>query len=75
MKAATELAGQILSADQYVVRQMKRLIDLTTRTSLAEGLRIEQDFFKAFNSSDRARQVGSGVDAVMARGRSQTSRQ
>ena len=71
MDTARELAGQILSCDQTVVRQMKRLYDLATRAPLGDGLRIEQDFFRAFNSSrelgdfDRRRQL------VMQRGRGQ----
>jgi enoyl-CoA hydratase/carnithine racemase len=73
MKTATELAGQILSADQTVVRQMKRLIDLATRAPLGEGLRIEQDFSRAFTHSDRVREVGARREAVMSRGRGQSS--
>src|SRR5438445_12024596 len=51
MAAAGELARQIVGADQRVVRQMKRLINLATEAPLGEGLRIEQDFFRAFNLS------------------------
>ena len=51
MAAAGELARQILGADQRVVRQMKRLINLATEAPLGDGLRIEQDFFRAFNLS------------------------
>ncbi len=73
MKAASELAGQILSADQNVVRQMKRLIDLASQSSMGEGLRIERDFFSAYNHSDRARQAGERRESVIERGRTQTS--
>jgi enoyl-CoA hydratase/carnithine racemase len=71
MAVAMELATQILSADQRVARQMKRLYDLTTRASLHDGLRIEQDFFRAFNSGARAGDFGERREAVMERGRSQ----
>jgi enoyl-CoA hydratase len=71
--AAREIAGQILSADPTVVRQMKRLIDLATRAPLGEGLRIEQDFFRAFNQSSHARNIEERRTAVMERGRSQAT--
>jgi len=73
LKAARELAGQILSCDQAVVRQMKRLYDRTTRATLGEGIQIEQDFFRAFNQSGRVRDMDERRKAVMERGRAQVS--
>jgi enoyl-CoA hydratase len=43
LAAAREMATQIASANQTIVRQMKHLYDLTTRNSLGEALQIEQD--------------------------------
>ena len=74
MGAAGELARQILGADQRVVRQMKRLINLATEAPLDEGLRIEQDFFRAFNQSRDFQAVAERRAAVVERGRSQTRR-
>jgi enoyl-CoA hydratase len=71
LKAAKELAGQILSCDQTVVRQMKRLYDRATRAPLGEALQIEQDFFRAFNQSVRAGDMEKRRQAVMERGRTQ----
>lgn len=73
LAAAKELATQILSANQDVVRQMKRLYDLTTRASLHDGLRIEQDFFRAFNSGSALKDFEKRRESVMERGRSQTA--
>ena len=69
---ARELANQILSGDQNFVRQMKRLYDLTSRTTLEEALRIEQETFRAFNSSSKLTDFDRRGEAVMQRGRSQT---
>jgi enoyl-CoA hydratase len=71
MAAAGELARQILGADQRVVRQMKRLINLATEAPLGDGLRIEQDFFRAFNLSRNFKDVAERRAAVVERGRSQ----
>ncbi len=73
LAAAHEIARQILSADPTVVRQMKRLIDLATRAPLGDGLRIEQDFFRAFNQSSHARGIEQRRQAVMERGRTQVA--
>ena len=73
LATAQELATQILGADQTVVRQMKRLYDLTTRTSLHEGLRIEQEFFRAFNSGTSLRDFEQRRQSVLERGRSQAT--
>jgi enoyl-CoA hydratase/carnithine racemase len=72
MTAAGELARQIAEADQRVVRQMKRLIDLATEAPLGEGLRIEQDFFRAFNLSRSFKDVAERRASVVERGRAQT---
>jgi enoyl-CoA hydratase len=74
LPVANEIATQILSANQEVVRQMKRLYDLTTRASLHDGLRIEQDFFRAFNSGSSLRDFENRRESVMERGRSQTAK-
>jgi enoyl-CoA hydratase/carnithine racemase len=71
MDAARELAGQILSCDPMVVRQMKRLYDLAARASLGDGLRIEQDFFRAFNQSRNLGDMDARRRTVMDRGRAQ----
>jgi enoyl-CoA hydratase len=71
MAAAVELARQIVGADQRVVRQMKRLINLATEAPLGDGLRIEQDFFRAFNLSRNFKDVAERRAAVVERGRSQ----
>jgi enoyl-CoA hydratase len=69
---ARELASQILSGDQNFVRQMKHLYDLTSRTTLEDALRIEQETFRAFNSSSKLSDFDRRREAVMQRGRSQT---
>ncbi|MGH7864481.1 MAG: enoyl-CoA hydratase, partial [Candidatus Binataceae bacterium] len=73
LKAAKELAGQILSCDQTVVRLMKRLYDRTTRVPLGEAIQIEQDFFRAFNRGVRALDLEQRRTAVMERGRTQAT--
>jgi enoyl-CoA hydratase len=73
LATAQELATQILGADQTIVRQMKRLYDLTTRTSLHEGLRIEQEFFRAFNSGASLSDFEQRRQSVLERGRSQAT--
>jgi enoyl-CoA hydratase len=72
LETAKELAAHILGANQKIVRQMKRLYDLTSRASLHDGLRIEQDFFRAFNSAAKFDDFDQRREAVMERGRSQT---
>jgi enoyl-CoA hydratase len=69
---ARELANQILSSDQNLVRQMKRLYDLTTRATLGDALRIEQETFRAFNSSSKLSDFDRRRESVIERGRSQT---
>jgi enoyl-CoA hydratase len=71
LPAARELAAQISSADQHIVRQLKRLIDRASLTTVGDGLRLEQDFFKAFNRSDYPRDFEKRRLEVQARGRQQ----
>jgi enoyl-CoA hydratase len=73
LKEAQALATQILSANQSAVRQLKRLYDLTTRATLHDAIRIEQDFFRAYNSASNLKDFDHQREAVMERGRSQKS--
>jgi enoyl-CoA hydratase len=73
MAAARETAGQIASANPNIVRQIKRLYDLATRASLHDALRIEQDFFRAFNSRAKPSDFADAPEVVMRRGRSQAA--
>jgi enoyl-CoA hydratase len=72
---AREIATQIIGNNQHIVRQMKRLYDLTTRATLHDALRIEQDFFRAFNAGANPREFEHAREAVIERGRAQTRRQ
>jgi enoyl-CoA hydratase/carnithine racemase len=72
--AAREMATQIAGADQTIVHQMKRLYDLTTRHSLGEALRIEQDTFREFNRKAKLGELANAGDTVIARGRTQASK-
>jgi len=74
MTVAHEMAKQILEAEQRVVRQMKRLITRTTESTLGEGMQIEQDYFRAYNSSRNLGAVEERRAAVMERGRAQKSK-
>ena len=74
LKSAREMASQIASANQTIVRQMKQLYDLTTRNSLGEALRIEQEAFREFNRAANLSDLANAGDAVIARGRTQASR-
>jgi enoyl-CoA hydratase len=71
MDAARELATQILSCDPLMVRQLKRLYDLTSRANLADGLRIEQDFSRAHALSRDLSDMDTRRQRVMERGRTQ----
>jgi enoyl-CoA hydratase len=73
VKEAQTIAAQILSANQSVVRQLKRLYDLTTRTTLHDALRIEQDFSRAYDSAAKIKDFDRRRETVMERGRSQKS--
>jgi enoyl-CoA hydratase len=73
LAAAHEVASQIASANPAMVRQMKHLYDLTTRNSLGEALRIEQDASREFSRKTNLSEVGNAVDTVIARGRKQAS--
>ena len=74
LAAAREMAMQIAGANQTIVRQMKRLYDLTTRNSLGEALRLEQETFREFNRKADLGELANAGDAVIARGRTQASR-
>lgn len=74
LAAALELGRQILSSDPIVVRQMKRLIDMGMAGTMAHGLELEQDFFRAYNRAGLARNVASRREAVQLRGRAQAAR-
>jgi enoyl-CoA hydratase len=71
LKEALAIAAQILTANQSVVRQLKRLYDLTTRATLHDAVGIEQDFFRAYNSSANLKDFERQREAVMERGRAQ----
>lgn len=73
VQEARAIATQILTANQSIVRQLKKLYDLTTRATLQEGLRIEQEFFRSYNSNSNLKDFDGQREAVMARGRSQKS--
>ena len=75
LTTAREIATQIIGNNQRIVRQMKRLYDLTTRSTLHDALRIEQDFFRAFNADANSREFEHAREAVIERGRAQTRRQ
>jgi enoyl-CoA hydratase len=74
LTAARELAQQIAGANQKIVRQMKRLYDLTTRTTLEDALRIEQDSFRDFNRQANLGELEQARESVMARGRTQAAK-
>jgi enoyl-CoA hydratase len=74
LAAAREMATQINGANQTIVRQMKHLYDLTTRNSLGEALRIEQDSFREFNRKANLGELANAGDSVIARGRIQASK-
>ncbi|HXN85235.1 MAG TPA: enoyl-CoA hydratase-related protein, partial [Candidatus Binataceae bacterium] len=71
MDAARELAGQILSVDPLMTRQLKRLYDLTSRATLADAIRIEQDFSRAHSLSRDLGDMETRRRLVMERGRVQ----
>jgi len=71
MEVARELAAQILSCDPSMVRQMKRLYDLTSRANVGDGLRIEQDFSRAHSLSRDLSDMDTLRQRVMERSRAQ----
>jgi|HubBroStandDraft_6_1064221.scaffolds.fasta_scaffold170423_2 enoyl-CoA hydratase len=71
MAVARELAAQILSCDPLMVRQIKRLYDLTSRASVGDGLRLEQDFSRAHSLSRDLGDMDTRRQRVMERGRAQ----
>lgn len=74
LASAHEMARQIASVNQTVVRQMKHLYDVTTRNSLGDALQIEQDTFREFNRRTNLAELADAGDAVIARGRTQASK-
>jgi enoyl-CoA hydratase len=75
LKEAQAIAAQILTANQPIVRQLKQLYELTTRATLEDAIRIEQEYFRAYNSSSKLTDFDRQREAVMERGRAQkTSR-
>jgi enoyl-CoA hydratase len=74
LATARDMAAQIASANPTMVRQMKHLYELTTRSSLGEGLRIEQETSQEFIRKANLGEIGNAVDSVMSRGRTQASR-
>jgi enoyl-CoA hydratase len=74
MTTARELASSIAGANQGIVREMKRLYDLTTRASLGDAMRIEQDFFNAFNRRANLKELGEAREFVIERGRTQAAK-
>ena len=50
LNEAQAIAAQILTANQPIVRQLKKLYELTTRATLEDAIRIEQEYFRAYNS-------------------------
>lgn len=74
LTAARELAQQIAGANQKIVLQMKRLYDLTTRATLEDALRIEQDSFRDFNRQANLGEFEQARESVMARGRTQAAK-
>jgi enoyl-CoA hydratase len=74
LAAAREMAAQIAGANHTIVRQMKQLYDRTTRATLDEALRIEQDAFNDFNRKANLADLANAGDAVIARGRTQASK-
>ncbi|HVN29956.1 MAG TPA: enoyl-CoA hydratase [Candidatus Binataceae bacterium] len=71
MDTARELAAQILSCDPLMIRQLKRLYDLNSRSSVGDGLRYEQDFSRAHSLSRDLSDMDTRRQRVMERGRSQ----
>jgi enoyl-CoA hydratase len=74
LNEAQAIAAQILTANQPIVRQLKKLYELTTRATLEDAIRIEQEYFRAYNSSSKLTDFDRQREAVMERGRSQKTR-
>ena len=72
--AAREMATQITTANQTIVRQMKQLYDRTTRTTLADAMAIEQEAFNDFNRKANLGELAQAGDSVIARGRTQAAK-
>lgn len=67
-----QLARDIQSCDQRVVREVKRITDAGYATTLAEGLRIESAASSAHRASVTPEQVAGRRRAIQERGRSQS---
>jgi enoyl-CoA hydratase len=67
LKEAQTIAAQILTANQPIVRQLKKLYELTTRATLEDAIRIEQEYFRAYNSSSKLEDFDRQREAVMER--------
>jgi enoyl-CoA hydratase len=74
LNEAQAIAAQILTANQPIVRQLKKLYELTTRATLEDAIRIEQEYFRAYNSSSKLEDFDRQREAVMERGRSQKTK-
>jgi enoyl-CoA hydratase/carnithine racemase len=74
LPAAGEMANAIAGANQTIVRKMKQLYDLTTRTTLQDAMRIEQDFFREFNRQANLSELDQARESVMQRGRTQAAK-
>lgn len=74
LAAAREMASQIAGANHTIVRQMKQLYRRTTGATLDEALRIEQEVFNDFNRKANRADLANVGDSVIARGRTQASR-
>jgi enoyl-CoA hydratase/carnithine racemase len=74
LNEAQAIAAQVLTANQPIVRQLKKLYELTTRATLEDAIRIEQEYFRAYNSSSKLTDFDRQREAVMERGRSQKTR-
>lgn len=72
LNEARALAAQILSSNQAVVRELKQLYDKTTRATLGDAIRIEQEAFRAYNSRANLKDLEQHRAAVMERGRKQS---
>jgi enoyl-CoA hydratase len=68
-----QLARDIQSCDQVVVREVKRIADAGYATTLAEGLRLESQASRAHRESVTPEQVAERRRAIQDRGRSQSA--
>jgi enoyl-CoA hydratase len=71
MGTCMDLARDIASSVQDVVTGYKGLIDGGLRTTLGEGLRLEQEAYVAHARRVKGHDVGARRNAVLERGRRQ----